>query len=42
MDYKWATAFEALLGYYYMTEQTRKLEDTILFALNRIEGQGIR
>ncbi|MDR2162957.1 MAG: ribonuclease III [Clostridiales Family XIII bacterium] len=38
MDYKWATAFEALIGYYYMTEQTRKLEDTILFALNRIEG----
>jgi ribonuclease-3 family protein len=38
MDYKWATAFEALLGYYYMTEQTRKLEDTILFALNRVEG----
>jgi ribonuclease-3 family protein len=39
MDYKWATAFEALLGYYYMTEQTRKLEDAILFALNHIEGQ---
>jgi ribonuclease-3 family protein len=38
MDYKWATAFEALLGYYYLTEQTRKLEDVILFALNRIEG----
>jgi ribonuclease-3 family protein len=38
MDYKWATALEALLGYYYMTEQTRKIEDTILFALNRIEG----
>jgi ribonuclease-3 family protein len=39
MDYKWATALEALLGYYYMTEQTRKLEDAILFALNRIEGE---
>jgi ribonuclease-3 family protein len=38
MDYKWATALEALLGYYYMTEQTRKIEDIILFALNRIEG----
>ncbi|MDR1292073.1 MAG: Mini-ribonuclease 3 [Clostridiales Family XIII bacterium] len=38
MDYKWATAFEALLGYYYLTEQTRKLEDVILFALNKIEG----
>jgi ribonuclease-3 family protein len=38
MDYKWATAFEALLGYYYITEQTRKIEDTILFALNMMEG----
>jgi ribonuclease-3 family protein len=38
MDYKWATAFEALLGYYYLTEQTRKLEDAILFALSRIES----
>jgi ribonuclease-3 family protein len=38
MDYKWATAFEALLGYYYLTEQTRKLEDAILFALNKVEG----
>jgi ribonuclease-3 family protein len=38
MDYKWATAFEALLGYYYMTEQTRKLEDVILYALNHIES----
>jgi ribonuclease-3 family protein len=38
MDYKWATAFEALLGYYYLTEQTRKLEEVILFALNRVEG----
>jgi ribonuclease-3 family protein len=37
MDYKRATAFEALLGYYYVTEQTRKLEDAILFALNRTE-----
>ncbi|MDR3225858.1 MAG: hypothetical protein LBT52_06170 [Clostridiales Family XIII bacterium] len=37
MDYKWATAFEALLGYYYVTEQTQKLEDVILFALNYIE-----
>jgi len=38
MDYKWATAFEALLGYYYVTEQIQKLEDVILFALNYIEG----
>ncbi|MDR0596611.1 MAG: hypothetical protein LBG50_03625 [Clostridiales Family XIII bacterium] len=38
MDYKWATAFEALLGYYYVTEQQRKLEDVILFALNYIES----
>jgi ribonuclease-3 family protein len=38
MDYKWATAFEALIGYYYVTEQIRKLEDVILFALNYIEN----
>jgi ribonuclease-3 family protein len=37
-DYRWATAFEALLGYYYVTEQTRKLEDTVLLALNMVEG----
>ncbi|MDR1496635.1 MAG: Mini-ribonuclease 3 [Clostridiales Family XIII bacterium] len=42
MDYKWATAFEALLGYYYVTEQERKLEDAVLFALNRIEGETAR
>jgi ribonuclease-3 family protein len=42
MDYKWATAFEALIGYYYMTEQIRKLEELILFALNRIEEAVIR
>jgi ribonuclease-3 family protein len=38
MDYKWATAFEALLGYYHVTEQKRKLEDVILYALNYIES----
>ncbi|MDR0518736.1 MAG: hypothetical protein LBG82_01585 [Clostridiales Family XIII bacterium] len=38
MDYKWATAFEALLGYYHVTEQERKIEDVILFALNHIES----
>jgi ribonuclease-3 family protein len=40
MDYKWSTAFEALIGYYYLTGQTGKLEETVLFALNRIEFGG--
>jgi ribonuclease-3 family protein len=38
LDYKWATAFEALLGYYYLTEQKTKLENAILIAINSVEG----
>ncbi|MDR1572941.1 MAG: ribonuclease III [Clostridiales Family XIII bacterium] len=34
-DYKWATAFEALLGYYCLTGQTEKL-DAIAAAAMRI------
>jgi len=37
-DYKWATAFEALLGYYYITEQEDRLEKTVHVAINHIEG----
>jgi ribonuclease-3 family protein len=36
LDYKWATAFEALLGYYYLTEQTIRLENAILIAINTL------
>ena len=39
VEYKWATAFEALLGYYYLSEQDQKLEDAILRALSMIEEE---
>jgi ribonuclease-3 family protein len=38
IDYKWATAFEALLGYYYLTGQNTRLENAILIAINSAEG----
>ena len=39
VDYKWATAFEALLGYYYLSGQEEKLEETIEGALEYIGGE---
>jgi ribonuclease-3 family protein len=36
MDYKWATAFEALLGYYYLAGRTEAMEEVILKAINLI------
>ncbi|MDR0357043.1 MAG: ribonuclease III [Clostridiales Family XIII bacterium] len=36
MDYKWATAFEALIGYYYLSERTEDMEELILKAINLI------
>lgn len=38
VEYRWATAFEALLGYYYLTEQTTRLENAIIIAINHAEG----
>ena len=29
IDYKWATAFEALIGYYYLAEKTEELESVL-------------
>jgi ribonuclease-3 family protein len=37
VDYKWATAFEALLGYYCLTGQTEKLEATAAEAMRVVE-----
>jgi ribonuclease-3 family protein len=39
MDYKWATAFEALLGYYYLSGRTDEMEEIILRAINLIAGK---
>lgn len=34
IDYKWATAFEALIGYYKLSGKTMELEDIVIKALN--------
>jgi ribonuclease-3 family protein len=39
MDYKWATAFEALLGYYYLSGKTEEMEEVILRAINLIAAK---
>lgn len=39
MDYKWATAFEALIGYYKLSRQIDTMEETILKAINIIDGK---
>lgn len=39
MDYKWATAFEALIGYYKLSGQVDIMEETIIKALNIIDGE---
>lgn len=39
MDYKWATAFEALIGYYKLSEQIDVMEETIIKALNVIDSE---
>lgn len=38
VDYKWSTAFEALIGYYKLSGKTNELEDVVLRAINIIEG----
>jgi ribonuclease-3 family protein len=37
VDYKWATAFEALLGYYCLTGQTEKLDATAAAAMRVVD-----
>lgn len=39
MDYKWATAFEALIGYYKLTGKIDVMEETIMKAINIIDGK---
>ena len=39
MDYKWATAFEALVGYLYLTGETEEMEKVIRRAITVIEDQ---
>ena len=40
--YKWATAFEALIGYLYLTEQTERMEEFIDAAILEIPEMQIR
>ncbi|MDR0570460.1 MAG: Mini-ribonuclease 3 [Clostridiales Family XIII bacterium] len=40
LDYRWATAFEALLGYYCLSGQEGKLEETAARAMRLIDGDG--
>lgn len=42
MDYKWATAFEALLGYLYLKGDVERLETVIAEAIKYIEKTGAR
>jgi ribonuclease-3 family protein len=37
VDYKWATAFEALIGYYCLTGQTERLDATAAAAMRIID-----
>ena len=39
MDYKWATAFEALVGYLYLIGETEEMERVIRRAITVIEEQ---
>lgn len=39
MDYKWATAFEALIGYYKLSGQIDVMEEVIIKALNIIDSK---
>ncbi len=37
--YKWATAFEALIGFLYLSEDHRRMEEIIRKAIDLIEGK---
>ncbi|MGI6722283.1 MAG: Mini-ribonuclease 3 [Anaerovoracaceae bacterium] len=39
MTYKWATAFEALVGYLYLVEDTDRMEEVIARAMREIDGE---
>ena len=38
VDYKWATAFEALLGHLFLAEKNDRLEELIQKAISYVEG----
>ena len=40
--YKWATAFEALIGYLYLTKQEARLRQLVKTAVAQIEGKPIK
>lgn len=40
MTYKWATAYEALLGYLYLSKQENRLEEVMSLAMEVINEQG--
>ena len=39
VEYKWATAFEALIGYYYLSRNTEKLDEVLKKAVAIIENR---
>lgn len=39
MDYKWATAFEALVGYLYFSGRVQRMEEVIFEAIRIIEDR---
>ena len=41
MDYKWATAFEALIGYLYLKGDTERLEEVVTAAIEYIEERNL-
>lgn len=42
MDYKWATAFEALIGYLYLKGDIERMEEIISIAIHHIEETGAK
>lgn len=40
MAYKWATAFEALIGFHYLAGNTNRMNEIILKAMNIIDENG--
>lgn len=42
VEYKWSTAFEALIGYYKLSNKTNELEDIVIRALNIVEGNNVK
>ena len=42
MDYKWATAFEALIGYLYLKGDGERMEEIISMAIHHIEETGAK